>query len=136
MKQRQERLHNSTVYFFMDNTAVEAALYIMGTSKGKKLLALVIQVKLLETCRGIRMLVSHVSGTKMIAEGGDGVSQGSFLNEGTMTGEEVLSFIPLHLSAIERLSTLLGWLRSWTGMHLQVLPPADCWFQKGHDIQG
>jgi hypothetical protein len=128
-----KRLDNSTVYFFTDNTTVESALY-KGTSKSEKLLSLVIRVKLLETRRGIRILVSHVSGKRMIAEGGDGVSRGS-LNEGVMAGEDMLSFIPLHLSAIERSSTLLGWIRSWTGSNLEVLSPAD-WFQKGHDIRG
>ena len=127
------RLQNSTVYFFTDNTTVEAALY-KGTSKSKKLLALVIRVKLLETRHGIRILVSHVSGTRMILEGGDGVSRGS-LNEGVMAGEEMLSFIPLHLSAIERSPSLEDWIRTWTGERLQVLSPAD-WFQKGHDICG
>ncbi len=42
------RLENSSVYFFTDNTTVESALY-KGTSKSRKLLALVIRVKLLET---------------------------------------------------------------------------------------
>jgi hypothetical protein len=77
---------------FTDNTTVEAALY-KGTSKSRKLLDLVVQVKLLEMRRGIRILVSHVSGLRMIAEGGDGVSRGS-LNEGVMTGKNVLTFIP------------------------------------------
>ena len=44
-------------------------------------------------------------------------------------------FISLHLSAIERLSTLLDWLCSWTGLDLAVLSLAD-WFQKGHDTRG
>lgn len=127
------RLKNCTIYFFTDNTTVEAALY-KGTSTSKKLLALVIRVKLLETQQGIRIFVSHVSGNRMIAEGGDGVSRGS-LNEGVMAGEDILSFIPLHLSAIERSSALLPWLRSWTGSDLEVLTPTD-WFQKGHDIRG
>ena len=85
MKPRRERLDNCSVYFFMDNTTVKASLF-NGTSKSKKLLVLVIKVKLLETRRGIRILVGHVSGNRMIAEGGDGVSRGS-LNEGVMTGE-------------------------------------------------
>ena len=127
------RLDNATVYFFTDNTTVEASLY-KGTSKSKKLLSLVIRVKLLESQRGIRILVSHVSGKRMIAEGGDGVSRGS-LNEGVMAGEDMLTFIPLQLSAVERSPTLLAWLKSWTGSSLEPLSPSD-WFQKGHDIRG
>jgi hypothetical protein len=67
------RLKNGSVYFFTDNSTVEAGLY-KGTSTSPKLLALIIRVKLLETKYGIRILVSHVSGKRMIAEGGDGVS--------------------------------------------------------------
>jgi hypothetical protein len=60
----------------------------------------------------------------MNAEGGDGISRGS-LNTGVMGGENMLSFIPLHLLAIESLSTLLGWIRSWTGPDLETLSPGD-----------
>ena len=127
------RLDNCCVYFFTDNTTVEASLH-NGTSKSKKLLALVIKLKLLETRRGIRILVSHVSGNRMIAEGGDGVSRGS-LNEGVMAGEDMLAFIPLHLSALDRSPSLLVWIQSWTKSKLEVLTPGD-WFQKGHDIHG
>jgi hypothetical protein len=50
------RLGNSQVYFFIDNTMVEAALY-KGTSKSRKLLNLVVvRVKLLEMPRGIYIL--------------------------------------------------------------------------------
>jgi hypothetical protein len=52
-----------------------------------------------------------------------------------MTGESMLSFIPLHLSAVQRSDTLLDWMHSWTGPGLVPLTPDD-WFQKGHDIRG
>jgi hypothetical protein len=52
-----------------------------------------------------------------------------------MAGEDMLSFIPLHSSAIDRSPTILDWVRLWTGSELEVLTPAD-WFQKGHDIRG
>jgi hypothetical protein len=127
------RLDNSQVYFCTDNSTVESALH-KGSSTSRKLLSLVIRVKLLETQRGIRIFVSHVSGLRMIAEGGDGVSRGS-LNEGVMAGDTMLSFIPWHKSAIEVSPTLLAWLRSWAGPSLDPLSPFD-WFQKGHDIRG
>ena len=127
------RLDNSQVYFCTDNSTVEAALY-KGSSKSRKLLSLVIRVKLLETQRGIRIFVSHVSGLRMIAEGGDGVSRGS-LNEGVMAGDTMLSSIPWHLFATERSPSLFSWLCSWAGATLEPLTPTD-WFQKGHDIRG
>jgi hypothetical protein len=70
----------------------------------------------------------------MIAEGGNGVSWGS-LNEGVMAGENMLTFIPLHLSASERSPSLVDWIRSWTGPTMELLIPTDS-FQKGHDIRG
>eukprot|EP00957_Ditylum_brightwellii_P192536 14659213-Ditylum_brightwellii.AAC.2 len=51
----------------------------------------------------------------MIAQGTDGVSCG-VLNEGTMSREDMLSFVPLHLSAREASPTLEDW--------------------QGHDIDG
>jgi hypothetical protein len=126
-------LTNTRVYFFTDNAVAEAAIY-KGTSKSRKLLALVIRLKVLEVKYSIQLIVCHVAGTRMIAEGGDGVSRG-LLNEGVMAGEDILSFIPLHLSAIERCPTLLVWLNSWISQHLEVLTPLD-WYELGHDIRG
>jgi hypothetical protein len=54
-------------------------------------------MKALEIKHAIKLMVSHVSGLRMIAEGGDGKSRG-ILNEGVMAGESMLSFIPLNLS--------------------------------------
>jgi hypothetical protein len=127
------RLANTVVYFFTDNSTVEAAIY-KGTSKSRKLLALVIRLKVLEVRHSIHLVVCHVSGTRMIAEGGDGVSRG-LLNEGVMSGEEILSFIPLHLSALERSKDLLTWINSWTTGELEVLTPKD-WYELGHGIRG
>ena len=127
------RLNNTAVYFFTDNSTAEAAIY-KGTSKSRKLLGLVIRLKVLEVRHSIHLVVCHVAGTRMIAEGGDGVSRG-LLNEGVMAGENILSFIPLHLSAIERSSSFLPWLESWTNKNLIVLTPED-WYELGHDIRG
>ena len=52
-----------------------------------------------------------------------------------MSGESILSFIPLHLSAIERCNNFLPWITSWVGPRLEVLAPKD-WYQLGHDIRG
>ena len=127
------RLFDTVVYFFTDNSTVESAMY-RGTAGSRKLLALVIRLRLLEMKHSIRLVVSHVAGTRMIAEGGDGVSRG-LLNEGVMAGEDILSFIPLHLSALDRSPSLLPWLKTWTCLQLEALAPAD-WFGLGHDIRG
>jgi hypothetical protein len=127
------RLEFSMVFFFTDNATVEAALY-KGTSHSPKLFELVLRMKDLETKYAIKLIVSHVSGLRMIAEGGDGVSRG-ILNEGVMAGENMLQFIPLNLSAAERSPSLVPWIQSWTKGKLECLEPQD-WFQLGHDIRG
>jgi hypothetical protein len=127
------RLENSMVLCFTDNSTVEAALY-KGTSHSPKLFDLVIRVKSLETRLAAKLVVSHVSGLRMIAEGGDGVSRG-ILNEGVMAGESMLSFIPLNLPAKERCETLVPWNQGWIKEEVECLEPVD-WFQLGHDIRG
>lgn len=76
--------------------------------------------------------MSHVAGTRMIAEGGDGVSRG-LLNKGAMAGKDILLFIPLHLTALEHSPDLLLWSKSWATGNLTALTPED-WFELGHDI--
>lgn len=82
-------LTHAVVYFFMDNSTVEAAALYKGTSLSVKRLELVIRLKALETTYNIQLMVSHVSGDRMINEGGNGVSRGSF-NKGVMAGLPII----------------------------------------------
>ena len=53
-----------------------------------------------------------------------------------MAGDSITSFIPIHLSAIERSSELEKWVTSWAGEvsdQIIQLSPKD-WFDVGHDI--
>lgn len=127
------RLADTEVYFCTDNSTVESAIY-SGTSSSAKLLDLVIRFKALQTKYSVNAIVLHVAGTRMIACGGDGVSRGN-TNEGVMSGATLLSFIPLHLTAIERAPELEIWLKNWLGPDSSVLKPID-WFERGHDITG
>jgi len=55
-----------------------------------------------------------------------------------MRGEDFLSFIPFHLSAIEREPKLKEWIRGLVDTHdvkATFLTPDD-WFEKGHGIHG
>ncbi len=75
--------------------------------------------------------VQHVPGTRMMQQGTDGLSRGD-LNEGVMSGTPMLSFIPLHLSALARRPEILSWIRDWTGVStLTPLSPEE-WFDRGH----
>jgi hypothetical protein len=47
----------------------------------------------------------------------------------------MMSFIPLHLTALQRSPTLQEWIRSWLGQQAEFLSPDD-WFERGHDVSG
>ena len=66
----------------------------------------VLQMKFCFTC-----IVVHVAGTRMIAQGGDGLSRGA-TNEGATRGVDFLLFILLHVSAFDRSSALKDWVTS------------------------
>jgi hypothetical protein len=115
------RLENSMVFFFTDNSTAEAALY-KGTSHGPKLFDLVIRVKSLETRLAIKLVVSHVSGLRMIAEGGDGVSRG-ILNEGVMAGE-ICSWMHMRKVSEDQRPCLRMVSRSLPLSFIAMAPPA------------
>ena len=72
---------------------------------------------------GMTIHVIHVSGKRMIAQGTDGCSRGSLM-EGVMTGQDMLLFVDLSRTAIERHPPVLDWVRSWTEMpNLEALTP-------------
>jgi hypothetical protein len=127
-------LANAEVFMFTDNSTVEACAE-KGSSSSRKLLDLIIRLQALSTRLGIRIHIFHVAGTRMIAQGTDGVSRG-YLSQGVMAGDSMLVHIPIYLSAIDRAQgNLLPWIRSWTSAEASVLSPFD-WFQLGHDIAG
>ncbi len=93
-------LKGAVIFLCTDNSTVEAALY-KGNSSSRKLFDLVLRVRVLEMRESIRNLVTHVSGERMKAQGTDGVLRGQ-LKEGVSTGQSRLSFIPFHLTSMER----------------------------------
>jgi hypothetical protein len=126
-------LKKTAVYMFTDNSTVEAAIH-SGRSSSPRLRALVIRFLVLQTKNDCAIEVFHVAGTRMIAQGTDGISRGA-LNEGVMNGMPMTSFIPIHLSASDRSPSLQDWLTSWLPGSPQFLEPID-WFQLGHGIAG
>ncbi len=69
----------------------------------------------------------------MIAQGRDGCSRG-LLMEGVMTGHDMLSFVNLGCTAIERHPPLLAWVCSWMEQpKLEALAP-EGWYKEGHGI--
>jgi hypothetical protein len=70
----------------------------------------------------------------MMAQGTDGVSRGH-LKEEVSTGEDMMGFIPLNLTAFQCSETLKDWIQSWLGNQAKFLSPVD-WFERGHNIAG
>jgi hypothetical protein len=83
---------------------------------------------------GVLVTGLRVSGKRMIAQGADGLSRG-LLNEGVMAGESILSFVPFHLSAVDRSLKVCDWVKSWAGEEVLVLEP-EAWFERGHNMVG
>ena len=106
---REGNLEGAEVFMFTDNSTVEACA-VKGTSSSPKLLELVVKLRSMTTMYGIKLHIFHVSGTRMIAQGTDGVSRG-YLALGVMAGESMNDFIPIHLSATDRSPVLADWIR-------------------------
>lgn len=79
----------------------------------------------------IQLQVIHVAGSRMIAQGTDGLSWGDYAC-GVMRGLPLLLYVPLHLDAFTRSPLLLSWVQSWAPLpDLQPLSP-EGWFWEGH----
>lgn len=126
------------IFLFTDNSVAEAAFY-KGSSSNKLLFELILRLKKLELASGCKIHLIHVAGTRMIAQGSDGLSRGD-VNEGVMKGHPMLSFIPLHLSALDRQpklkSLVIEMLSGQSNGHSPEFLSADGWFERGHDIVG
>lgn len=118
--------------FATDNSTVEQAVY-KGSSDSRLLLEMVIEFFAIQARFKFTILITHVAGTRMIACGSDGLSRGS-TNEGILNGEDFLSFLPLHLSALDRSPKLKELILDWSKQSGEVifLKPED-WstFPKG-----
>ena len=125
------------IFIFTDNSTAESAFY-RGSSSVKTLFELILRLKKIEVKAGLKIVMIHIAGTRMIAQGVDGLSRGC-LSEGVMRGEPISGFIPLHLNAFERCSLVENWLRGWCELpgddpFLSLTP--EGWFERGHDIVG
>ena len=132
-------IKGSEVFIFTDNSTAESAYY-KGTSSSRALLDIVFKLRRLEFSEGLKIHFIHIAGSRMIAQGTDGLSRGD-LNEGVMRGLNMLSFVPLHMSALEGENNLKSWIQKWIFPSLskkekiEFLSESD-WFYRGHDIMG
>ena len=127
------KMQNCELFLFTDNTTAEGCYY-RGTSQSRKLFELILRLRKLQMAGDIFIHVIHIAGTRMIEEGTDGLSRGN-INEGVMTGKDILSYIPLHLSALERQKELTSWVLSWAATgeeanNYKILAPGE-WYTTG-----
>lgn len=126
------KLSGAELFLFTDNSTTESA-YHNGTSSSPLLFDLVLRLRILELKFGVRLHVIHVPGTRMIAQGTDGISRGNQM-EGVMSGSDMLNFIPLNLGAIQRNPNLIFWFRFWLDCpNLTPLSISD-WLKKGQGL--
>jgi hypothetical protein len=127
-------LAEAELFVFTDNSTAEGA-YSKGNSDSRLLFDLVLRLRTLDMSGSLRLHVIHVAGTRMISQGTDGLSRGD-LTEGVLAGIPMLSFIPLHLSPLQRSPLLLDWIREWCPMrNINPLTPEQ-WYEKGHGLMG
>ncbi len=127
-------MRDCKLFLLTDNSTVESCFY-WGNSKSRLLHMLVLDLCTLEMTYGMTVHVIHVSGKQMIAPGTDGCSRGSLM-EGVMAGCDMLSFVDLACTAVERHPPVLDWVQSWTDQpKLEPLTPEQ-WFVEGHGITG
>ena len=128
---QEGNLAGHEIFMFTDNSTAEAAFY-NGSSSSKLLYDLVLQLRKLEMREKCKIWLTHVAGTRMIAQGSDGLSR-SNLTEGVMKGSSMLGFIPINKSALERSAVLKPWIESWIVDEVEYLEPKD-WFCRGQDL--
>jgi hypothetical protein len=104
-------LRGHELVLFTDNSTAELTFF-KGTLSSEKLFNLVLRLRKIEMSGDLFLHLIHVSGTRMIWSGVDGLSRGDH-NAGVMAGDDMLSFVPLSQNAAERSSPqLLPWNKS------------------------
>ncbi len=98
-------LRGAELFLFTDNSTMKGGYY-KGNTDSKVLFDLVLHLQTLDMHVSIKLQMIHTAGTWMIQQGTDGLSWGDN-NSCVMAGNDMLSYIPLHLSTIDRMPTLL-----------------------------
>ena len=81
-------LRRTELWLFTDNSTAESC-FARGNSSSKKLHELIVRLRKVEMEAGLNLQLVHVAGTRMIAQGTDGLSRGVLL-EGVLSGKDML----------------------------------------------
>ena len=128
-------LKDSELYLFTDNFVAECTYHNGGLNVNKDLNELVFRLWDLQMKEDFSLFVYHVSGTRMIACGVDGLSRGNKA-EGITKGLPMLNYLPIHLSPADRSDGLETWIRScWNEEALGPLELLNYegWFERVMD---
>lgn len=131
---KNSNLADVELFLFTDNFVSECAYYNGGSNRSRELDSLIFRLWKLQMSGGFTLHVYHVSGTRMIASGIDGLSRGD-KTEGISKGGSILDYVPIHLSPDQRSDSLVRWIDSWWDKDygkLWNMKPKD-WFLKVMD---
>jgi hypothetical protein len=105
-------LENTEVFIFTDSSTAEAT-YFKCTSKSQLLFNLILRLQFIHLHAGMTLHFAHIAGTRMIAQGTDGLLRSSG-NGGVPLEDDFLSHIPLHLGVLERQPLeVREWVEGW-----------------------
>jgi hypothetical protein len=127
-------LKDGELWIFTNNSTAESCFF-RGGSSSKLLHNLVLRLRQAEMTFSFTLHLIHIAGTRMIVQGTDGLSRGSFL-EGVARGEDMLSFINLAQNAFERSPPLWEFVTSWIEPVLGKFKILDIeeWFQEDSNL--
>ncbi len=103
-------LRSRELWLFTNNSTAENCSF-QGGSSFKLLDELVLQLRKAKLEHKFTLHVVHVAGTRMIAQGTDGLSRG-ISPQGVVQGEDMLSFVDLAWTVIERHPRVLDFVKS------------------------
>ena len=127
-------LRHTELWLFTDNTTAESC-FVKGSSTSKLLHGLILRLRKVEMEYGVTLFLVHCAGTRMIEQGTDGLSRGTLL-EGVLSGKDMLSFINIAKTALERHPLVLDYIKSWAGKGRLIPLTPEEWFIEGHGIVG
>jgi len=118
------------VFIFTDNTTAES-VYWKGYSSNRELSEIVLGMRLLEMEYDLVLHVTHVSGSRMISQGTDGLLRADH-SAGVMAGMGMTYYIPLNESAFDRSTVLRQKLERYLRcLRFDFLTPEQ-WFDEHH----
>ena len=123
------KLAGVELFIFTDNATTESAFH-NRTSSSKTLSDLILIIRVIQIKWSTRIHIIHIAGSRMIEQGTDALSRGN-LCEGVLLRKNMLSFIQIAKTAIERSPLLLNWIREWTNMSTLIPLKAEEWHWKG-----